>query len=187
MAKELSGLQWVARFPNANTTTALADDFRPGCEAFIAAMRAAGATVDVHSTRRPAERAYLMFCSWRISKQIINPQDAPTQAGVDIEWVHRKADGSVDLAASRAAATDMVNAFDIAFAPALHSRHIEGHAIDMTIGWDGDLKIADHGGALRTITTQPRDGLNPALDAVGKTYAVVKNPADPPHWSTDGK
>ena len=61
MAKELSGKQWVVRFPDSKTTNALAADFRPGCEGFIAAMRTAGATVTVSSTRRPPERAYLMF------------------------------------------------------------------------------------------------------------------------------
>jgi hypothetical protein len=56
----------------------------------IAAMRAAGATVTVSSTRRPAQRAYLMYCSWRIFKQMLNPQNAPAETGVDIDWVHRK-------------------------------------------------------------------------------------------------
>jgi hypothetical protein len=55
--KELSGAQWVARFPDGKTTSALANDFRPGCESFIVAMKAAGAGVSISSTRRPAERA----------------------------------------------------------------------------------------------------------------------------------
>jgi hypothetical protein len=187
MAKELSGKQWVQKFPDSRTTSALADDFRPGCEAFIAAMRAAGATVTMTSTRRPPERAYLMFCCWRIFKRTLNPQNVPTRAGVDIEWVHRKHDGSVDLAASRAAAGEMVEAYDIAFAPALHSRHSEGHAVDMAIQWTGNLVIGNRDGTKTTVTGEPRDGLNLILRKAGKTYGVIKNPKDPPHWSTDGR
>jgi hypothetical protein len=187
MAKELSGKTWVARFPDTKTTASLANDFRPGCEAFIAAMRSAGATVTVSSTRRPAERAYLMHFCWRIFKQTSNPQNVPAKPGVDIEWVHRKPDDSADLPASRAAAKAMVEGYGIAFAPALHSRHTEGHAIDMTIEWTGNLVIASRDGSKTTITATPRNGFNAVLRRVGKTYGVTKNPSDPPHWSTDGR
>lgn len=187
MARELSGRAWVAKFPDLKTTDALASDFRKGCESFIAAIRSAGGTVKVNSTRRPDERAYLMHFCWRISKETINPQTVPAKKGVDIDWVHRRADNSVDLAASRAAAKAMVNAYGIAFQPALKSRHIEGRAIDMTIGWRGQLIIADADGSSTTISSTPRNGSNLALRKVGRTYKVTKNPKDPPHWSTDGK
>ena len=36
----------------------------------------------------------------------------------------------------------MVEEYDIAFAPARHSRHTEGHAVDMTISWASDLEQA---------------------------------------------
>jgi hypothetical protein len=39
-------------------------------EAFIGALRKAGASVDIHSTRRPRERAYLMNTGWRIAKHL---------------------------------------------------------------------------------------------------------------------
>jgi hypothetical protein len=186
MATQPSGKQWVTLFPDAKTTAALADDFRAGCEAFIAAMRAGGATVTVSSTRRPDERAYLMFVCWRIAKKTLDPQNAPADAAVDIDWVHRAPDGSLDLAASRAAAQDMVDGYDIAFAPARHSRHTEGHAIDMTISWQGNLAVARRDGTAVTIAGTPRNGFNLALRGVGKTYGVMKHPTDPPHWSTDG-
>jgi len=185
--KQLSGVEWVSRFPDAGSTAALADDFRPGCEAFIAAMRAAGATVEISSTRRPIERAYLMNACWRISKQTVNPQNVPARAGVAIEWVHRSADGSIDLAASRQAATAMVNGYGIAFLPSLTSRHVTGQAIDMTIAWKEALTIASRNGDSTKISSTPRNGFNLDLRKVGKTYGVVKHPTDPPHWSTDGR
>lgn len=185
-AKELSGAQWVARFPDAGTTSTLSNDFRPGCEAFIAAMRAAGASVTISSTRRPAERAWLMHHSWRVHKKTLNPDNVPAKAGVNIDWVHRKADGTMDLTASRRAATAMVNGYDIAFQPAINSRHTQGLAIDMTISWTGKLNIKNKSGAVVTISSTPRNGANTELRKVGKTFGVTKHPTDPPHWSTDG-
>ena len=186
-AKELSGAQWVARFPDAGTTGTLANDFRSGCEAFIAAMRAAGAGVAISSTRRPAERAWLMHHAWRVHKKTLNPDNVPAKAGVNIDWVHRKADGAMDLTASRKAATAMVKGYDIAFQPALKSRHTEGRAIDMTISWTGKLDIKNKSGAAVTISSTPRNGANDALRKVGKSFGVTKHPTDPPHWSTDGR
>jgi|SRR3954454_20120564 len=185
-AKELSGAQWVARFPDGGATSQLAKDFRPGCEAFIAAMKAAGAGVAVSSTRRPVERAWLMHHSWRVHKQTLNPDKVPAKAGIDIDWVHRKADGTMDLTASRKAATAMVEGYDIAFQPALKSRHTEGRAIDMTISWSGKLNIKDKSGTLVAISSTPRTGFNLALRKVGKSFGVTKHASDPPHWSTDG-
>jgi len=185
--KELSGAAWVARFPDAGTTSALDDAFRPGCEGFIAAMRAGGASVAISSTRRPQERAYLMHFSWLIHKGAINPQNVPEQAGVAIEWVHRTATGAVDLERSRQAAKDMVLGYGIAFRPALHGLHTLGRAIDMTIAWTGTLVVKNKDQASATIASQPRDGFNLDLRKVGKTYGVIKHPTDPPHWSTTGK
>ncbi len=96
MAKELSGVVWVSRLPDTRNTSRLAGSFRSGCEAFIAAARAGGASVEVSSTRRPKERAHLMHFSWRIHKQTLNRQNVPSFRGIDIEWVHRRADGSID-------------------------------------------------------------------------------------------
>lgn len=186
-SRELSGVQWVARFPDAGATSALANDFRPGCEAFIAAMKAAGANVAISSTRRPAERAFLMHFSWQIHKRTLNPQNVPAKAGVNIDWVHRDANGAIDLNASRRAATAMVNGYNIAFRPALASRHTEGRAIDMTISWTGKLNVKKKNGTLTTISSTPRNGFNTELRSVGRTYGVTKNPNDPPHWSTDGR
>jgi hypothetical protein len=186
MAKDLSGVIWVSRFPDTRTTSELASAFRSGCEAFIAAARAGGASVELSSTRRPKERAQLMHFSWRIHKRTLNPQNVPSLQGISIEWVHRRADGSIDLAASRAAATAMVEAYDIAFQPSLTSLHVVGKAIDMTISWSGSLSIAEKAGRVRRITSTPRSGMNLELRRVGNTYGVLKHPTDRPHWSTTG-
>jgi hypothetical protein len=186
-AKELSGIVWVGRFPDAKNTSALADGFREGCEAFIAAMKTGGISVTVNSTRRPTERAYLMHYSWRIHKRTLNPQNVPAQAGVDIEWVHRDANGKIDLAASRRAASAMVAAYDIAFQPSLTSRHIQGRAVDMSLSWSGSVTIRNKSNQAVSITGSPRNGFNLTLRKVGQTFGVVKHSSDAPHWSTDGR
>jgi hypothetical protein len=107
-------------------------------------------------------------------------------SGVDIDWVITDKAGKPDLAASKKAAKEMVDAYDIAYEPALKSRHTEGLAIDMDISWSGDLTIVTADGDPTTIKTSPRDGGNKELQAVGAGYGVIKLKSDPPHWSSDG-
>ena len=186
MAREPSGPAWVERFPTSKSTDTLVDGFRQKCEAFLAALKDAGATVAINATLRPPERAYLMFWSFAINAGQVEPEDVQPHAGVEIEWVHRKPNGSPDLAASRAGAAAMVHGYDIAFKPSLTSLHIFGKAIDMSIAWDGALKIKQKNGTTKTIGSQPSSGLNHDLWAVGATYGVIKLPSDPPHWSSTG-
>lgn len=186
MAREPSGVVWVGRFPTSRSTATLIDGFRQKCDAFLAALADAGATVNINATLRPPERAYLMFWSFVINAGEVEPADVPPHAGVNIEWVHRKANGSPDLAASRSAAAAMVHGYDIVHRPSLTSLHIFGKAIDMSIGWNGVLKIKQRNGTKKTIGSQPRSGLNHDLWAVGATYGVLKLPSDAPHWSSTG-
>ena len=181
-APELSGAQWISRFPGSSSIDTLADSFRPGAEAFIGAMRSAGAAVTISATLRPLERAYLMHWSWVIARLGGDPKDVPPMGGVDILWDHG------DAQASTQAAEDMVAGYGIVAEPALTSRHTQGLAIDMTISWSGDLAIADQSGTMKTITSVPRSGMNDDLIATGATYGVIKASFsdDPPHWSNDG-
>ena len=73
------------------------------------------------------------------------------------------------------------------FIAALNSKHTEALAIDMTIGWEQSLSINRKNGSKTTITSQPRNGGNAELIAVGAEYGVIKLPTDPPHWSDDGR
>ena len=186
VAKELSGVIWVSRFPTSHWTETLVDGFREKCDAFLGALESAGATVNINATLRPPERAYLMHWSFAINAREVDPDDVPPHPNVDIEWVHKKADGTPDMAASRAAAAEMVHAYDIVHRPSLTSLHIFGKAIDMSIGWNGNLEIERQDGSTKVIASSPRSGLNHELWAVGETYGVIKLPTDPPHWSSTG-
>ncbi len=185
--KELSGPQWVARFPTSRNTADLTPAFQLAVNRFIAALRAAGANIIISATYRPVERAFLMHYSFRIAREGFDPNNVPQQAGIEICWLHRDNNGNPNLGDSRAAAEQMVQAYNIVHRPALVSRHTQRRAIDMTITWAGDLAITDGNGIVVNINSLPRNGANNAdLHAVGASYGVIKLVGDAPHWSDDG-
>lgn len=183
----LSGKSWVAQFPTSRDVEDLVDPFRANLKAFLSALAKASATVVINATYRPAERAFLMHYAFRIAREGLSPAKVPAHANINIEWVHRYASGKINYTASRAAAEEMVQAYGIAFKPALTSQHTARKAIDMTISWTGTLAIADSSGKVVSISSSPASGGNSELHAVGRTYNVVKLVSDPPHWSENGR
>ena len=180
----LSGAAWwhanQARFPNSAAIADLVPPFRDKVTAFVKALRDAGADVRISATRRNRSRAQLMHFCFRVARGSIAPRDVPAIAGCTIEWDHG------DLAKSKKAAQEMVDLFGIAFQPSLTSLHIEGRAIDMTIGWTGTIKVPDKSGSLRAVSTPRSGNTNKDLHAIGATYGVIKLVSDPPHWSDNG-
>jgi hypothetical protein len=68
------------------------------------------------------------------------------------------------------AAEQMVTAFgmnNLHTAPALHSLHNDGQAIDMDIAWTGTVEIKDANGTVIQVTAAPRTGMNPQLRQIG--------------------
>ncbi len=184
---EPSGAAWVTRFPTSQSTDDLTPVFREEVNRFISALRAANASVRISETYRSRERAYLMHYAYAIARENLSPASVPALEGVNICWLHRDAEGNPGLPASKKAAEQMVTAFNIAFKPTLDSPHIERRAIDMTIAWQGDLKIVDGMGKLVVVKSEPRNGNNAELHKVGATYGVIKLVSDPPHWFDDGR
>ena len=183
----LSGPEWLSNFPTSKSVDDLAEPFRTKAKSFIAAVEAAGATVDVNATLRPAERAYLMHWSFCIAREDFDPARVPAMPGVNIDWAHRDAKGNMSLNACKLAAEQMVQGYEIAFKPVLVSRHTEGLAIDMDIAWTrAALVVVDGHGRKIRISAGTKDGSNPKLQDVGKSYGVIKLATDPPHWSSDG-
>ncbi|MDH0288550.1 hypothetical protein N7414_05440 [Pseudomonas sp. GD04087] len=178
--KELSGAQWVERFPTSRQTVDLISPFRENVDRFIAALSSAGVGVDISATLRPPERAYLMHYCTRIAAGAIAPQDVPEMEGVDIEWVHRDAQGQIDLARSKQAARAMKSAYQIVHPPALVSRHSQGRAIDMTLSNVMNRNVVNGQGVEILISSSA------ILYQVGSSYGVRKLVSDAPHWSDDG-
>jgi len=181
---KLSGSAWwhanQAKFPNSDSIADLALPFRANVEAFVAALKVAGASVDIASTLRNKKRAYLMHYSWKIAKGLIQPAAVPGETGVDIVWDHG------DIAKSKAGAQEMVSSFAIKFQPSLTSLHLSGLAIDMDIDWSATLKIKNKNGQTVEIAGPGTGATNTILHSVGASYGVRKLLSDPPHWSSTG-
>jgi len=188
----LSGHRWVSQYRGANRLHDLRQPFRGYAEAFIDALRAAGASVKINATYRDPKRAYLMHWCWKIAKNRVSPDDVPAMEGVSISWKHYDKNDNYSHDQSIAAARAMVNAFQmerLGVAPSLNSRHTLGFGIDMTISWNGELTLLDAYGHVVRIPSLPRTGMNRELHRVGASYGVVKynrSGRDDPHWSDTG-
>lgn len=189
-ANEVSGPQWVARFPGSSRLDDLAEPFKSAAVRFVTAVRNAGCSVTISATFRPPERAWLMRFSTAIARGEMQPEDIKPNPAIAIEWVHRTDSGAADPAKSRSAAIQMRDAYRVSPTsplPALASRHTERNAVDMSISWVGTLKIVQKDGSTREISSSPRTGLNAELIQVGVDYGVIKAQfKDDPHWSNDG-
>ena len=182
---DLSGLCWFDRnqkkFPTSTSERDLDSGFRTKVEAFLKALKAAGAKVEISATHRPKARAQVMHYAYRVAKRELDPSKVPVIPDVKIVWDHGDKDRSVY------GAREMVKAFGIVKKPSLTSHHITKKAIDMTITWSGDLSIVDRKGKTVVIKNGPRDGANTELHKVGASYGVKKLVGDKPHWSVDGR
>lgn len=191
-AAQISGPNWINRYRGSVALADLSFPFRSHAEAFVDALRTAGARVSVAATRRPPERAYLMHWAWKIANGKADPGRIPAMHGVPIIWDHKGRDGRYSNLDSIAAAKAMVRGFQmqrLGVAPSLKSRHTAGLGIDMTICWGGTLSIVDATGETIKVETIPRTGMNRVLHRVGATYGVIKYSRagrDEPHWSDNG-
>jgi hypothetical protein len=176
----LSGASWEQQFPTSRGLDDLTPHFKEKVSSFIGALKEAGVRVRIAATFRPRERAYLMHYCCKIASGEISADKVPPMKGVDIEWVHRDATGRMDVAATRAAARDMMQAYVIRYPAALSSRHTQRRAIDMTITGFKDKTVKDSDG--KDVRICSKDDLY----ALGKTFGVIKLMSDPPHWSDDG-
>lgn len=190
-----SGPHWCAKFPGSDLPEACAEPFRGSLILFIAALRKAGAQISIANTFRPRERAYMMHWCWRIAKESFDPGSVPAMAGVPIRWSHRDRNNASDYQdrSSRDAAVSMMTRFglqNLKVQPALDSRHSLGLAVDISIGWRGDLDIFNGSDELISINSLPRTGMNSVLKEIGASYGVIKyigGYKDVPHWSDNGR
>lgn len=185
-----SGKYWVTwantHAKNSNKIGDLAEPFKTNAKNFIKALKDAGATVTITTTKRSKKRAYLFHWSWKISQGKCKASDATSLTGVTIQWDHG------NEAASKKGALEMVQGFGLAVppqsrvAPALNSNHIPGKAIDMHIVWTGTIKVKKKGGTEVSVPFNSDVNANTTLHAVGDSYGVKKLKSDKPHWSFNG-
>jgi hypothetical protein len=90
--------------------------------------------VDISSTLRPKERAYLYHYCLEVAAGRVAPGDVPKLATVDIEWDHG------DAEKSKTAASEMATAFGLVGVAAYPSNHSGGNALDMKMSFGGNAK-----------------------------------------------
>lgn len=176
---------WIDRYaPNSMNEDDLDAMFRDKAKEFIAALKAAHATVKVRHTRRTEQASYLWHWAWKIAKRRCAPKDAKPYSKSppipNIQWDHG------NLAKSIKGAQEMVDGFNLVHEPSLNSRHIPGLAIDMNITWTGTIKVRKKDGSNASIPYMINVNANTALHDVGESYGVKKLKTDKPHWSIDG-
>jgi hypothetical protein len=189
--KQPSGKYWVtwanANAKNSDKLDDLEPAFRKKAEAFIQALRDAGATVSISATRRSDKRAYLFHWCWKIGLRRAKPSEATAKPGVPIEWNHGSLQKSVE------GAKEMIGGFGLAtppkslVAPSLASNHISGRAIDMEIAWTGTLNVKNKDGTAVDVPYLNNANANLKLHQVGASYGVKKLATDRPHWSYNGR
>src|SRR5437764_9296302 len=119
----LSGPEWVLKFPTSKSLEDLTEPFRTNAKHFVAALQASHASVSIAATLRSAERVHLMHFSFAVAREGLDAGHVPAKQDIDIQWVHLDVQGKADLTASKAAAEQMVRAYEIVFKPSLTSRH----------------------------------------------------------------
>jgi hypothetical protein len=197
---DLAGEAWfnsyAGQWPQSVNPHDLAEPFRTNVLKFIAALEEAGATPEIVTVIRPAERAYLMHWSWMIvygdtrpngDHKPVKPADVPAYPGVNIRWDYG------DDALSIEAAKQLIRKFDTAYYASEKSYHINGLAIDMNVTWTGTLKIKNASGTVVSIPTgtgptNSNNANNTLLARVAASYGVIRNQSEDTssHWSLKG-
>ena len=191
-----SGNFWITwanqNAQNSSSIDTLEPIFRINATNFINALRNAGATVNVQSTKRDPKRAYLFHWAWRICfDKTVNLSAIPSMQGVEIDWDH--GDKDKNYKESIQGAGEMVTGFGLAVppkstvAPSLTSNHLIGKAIDMEISWNHKIKVKKPDGKELEVFFPSNPNTNENLIAVGKSYGVFKLRIDRPHWSFNGR
>ena len=191
-----SGNFWITwanqSAPNSSSIYTLEPIFRINAVKFINALRAAGATVYIQSTKRDPKRAYLFHWAWRICfDKTINVSAIPSMKGVEIDWDH--GDKDKKYKDSVKGAMEMVNGFGLAIppkstlAPSLTSNHLIGKAIDLEISWNHKILVKKSDGKVVEVFFPKDPNYNENLITVGRSYGIIKNRADKPHWSYNGR
>lgn len=193
---ELSGAAWCSRFEGSNSIDSLNPSFKSCVNAFFGALNVADVHPRINSALRPAARSYLMFNAFGIAKGTLKPEsigrfqnmnNEKDLQSVDIDWVHRSADGKIDLDASKKAAIEMCHGFGLNLTSLKQrvgrpwmSRHNFGAAIDINVdGYIGKTVKDGHGDDIKIKSFHD-------LKVIGQSYGVKYFAIEKMHWSDSG-
>ena len=176
------GAQWVQRYQGSTMLERLSQPFLEKLARFLLALKDGGITsddIEILSTYRPAERAYLMASTYSIFIKNTSPLDIEHKlTHIPISWVHYDENGNPDLEASRKGAEDLYNAYNIGKA-VYPSNHTKGTAIDMKIHVKTPTTVIDADGYEHAVSEEDD------LYAVAATFEVHHLKGSN-HWSLTG-
>jgi hypothetical protein len=183
---KLSGKDWCDIYPYSARIGDLNPAFASSLRGFLNALGAP--CYVVLETWRSEERNWLMYYSWLIAKEGLDPAAVPQNDKIHINWVHD------DRNASVSAAAEMVKCFRLDVRPGTKSYHVTRNAVDMFIFWNASETnpkiIYDNNGNKYTFTkskgcSEPPDAdLKKIAASYGVRYPgyVIKGTEDVVHW-----
>lgn len=192
--KKLSGKDWCAVYPYSTSISDLNPALGSSLRRFLNALGTTtykGKEVPCYimqETWRSKERNWLMYYSWKIAREKLDPASVPQNDKIYINWVHDDYNSSLNAAA------DMVKIFRMDVCPGMNSYHLSGNAADMFIFWtatENNPKIIyDNYGNKYTFTkskssSDPPDAkLKKIAESYGVKYPgyVIKGTEDVVHW-----
>jgi Putative Ig domain len=183
---KLSGKDWCSVYPCSASISSLNPAFGSSLKGFLNALGAP--SYIILETWRSEERNWLMYYSWKIAREGLDPAAVPPNDKIYINWVHD------DLNASVAAAAEMVKCFKLDVRPGIKSCHVTRNAVDMFIFWNATESnpkiIYDNNGNKYTFTksksaSEPPDAnLKKIAASYGVRYPgyIINGTEDVVHW-----
>ena len=184
--KKPSGKDWCSVYPCSASISSLNPAFGSSLKRFLNALGAP--CYIILETWRSEERNWLMYYSWKIAREGLDPSAVPPNDKIFINWVHD------DLSSSVNAAAEMVIFFKLDVRPGTKSYHVTRNAVDMFVFWNATESnpkiIYDNNGKKYTFTksksaSEPPDAnLKIIAASYGVRYPgyVIKGTEDVVHW-----
>ncbi len=184
--KKRSGSDWCSVYPCSASISSLNSAFASSLRGFLNAL--GSPNYIILETWRSEERNWLMYYSWKIAREGLDPSAVPQNDKIDINWVHD------DLNSSINAAAEMVKCFKLDVRPGLKSYHVTRNAVDMFIFWNASETnpkiIFDNNGNKYTFTKSKSASAPPdaTLRKIAASYGVrypgyvINGTEDVVHW-----
>jgi hypothetical protein len=184
--KKPSGKDWRSVYPCSASISSLNPAFGSSLNRFLNATGAP--CYIILETWRSEERNWLMYYSWKIAKEGLDPAAVPQNDKIYINWFHEDLNSSVNAAA------EMVKYFKLDVRPGTKNYHVTRNAVDMFVFWSATESspkiIYDYYGNKYPFTkskscSEPPDAnLKKIAASYGVRYPgyVIKGTEDVVHW-----
>jgi hypothetical protein len=182
----LSGKDWCSVYPCSASVSSLNPAFGSSLKGFLNALGAPNYII--LETWRSEERNWLMYYSWKIAREGLDPSAVPQNDKFYINWVHEDLNSSVNAAA------EMVKIFKLDVRPGIKSYHVTRNAVDMFVFWNATETnpkiIYDYNGNKYTFTKSKSASAPPdaSLKKIAASYGVrypgyvINGTEDVVHW-----